>query len=200
MTTEVSADANNEASNVQPTSPFKTVEEALSEIEKLKSINKEVISSRDQLKTRLRGFEDEQTQREQALLAEQGKYKELYEKRESEFSALKNTLKTKAVDSALREILQKAGARSVDTVAKLVDKSKVTVNEEDFSVNSADIEAQIEELKKTDSILFGIVEGANLPPVKRASSGEPQAGYEQEMRACKTPAEIQNVLRKYGKI
>ena len=186
-------DTTNAPDGTQETTPQVTnsapasLEQALAEIEKLRGINKEVISARDSLKQKLRGFEED------------GKYKELYEKRTSEFETLRTTLKTKAVDSALREILQKAGARSVDTVAKLVDKSKVTVSDEDFSVTVADIETQIEELKKTDPILFGIAEGANPPPVKRPAGGEPAAGYEQELRACRTQVEIEAVMKKYGK-
>lgn len=202
MTTEVSPDGTTQAvvleQNVE-TKIHTSIEDAMVEIEKLRGINKEVIATRDKEKSKLRSFEKEQEQREQALLADQGKFKELYEKRENEFQALQTTLKTKAVDSALKDVLHKAGARSVDTVAKLIDKSKIGVSD-DFNAVVADIESQIEELKKTDPILFGIAEGVNPPSVKRPSDGTPTAGIDAELRACKTVNEIQAVMKKYGKL
>jgi hypothetical protein len=203
MTTEtVTPDGTTQVAETQQTNVEgpKTLEEAIALIDNLKGINKEVISTRDKVNLKLRQFETEQTQREQTLLTEQGKFKELYEKAEAEKVALKTGLKNKAVDSALKEVLQKAGARSVDTVAKLVDKSKVGVNDEDFTVDVMSIQTQIEELKKTDPILFGVGEGANLPPVKRPTDGATTSGFEQEMRAAKTQNDITSVMRKYGKI
>lgn len=203
MTTEtVQADATNTAaeSQTQQTQEGpKSLEEAMTLIENLKGINKEVISTRDKANQKLRQFENEQTQREQSLLTEQGKFKDLYEAEQAKTTALKTGLRNKAVDSALKEVLQKAGARSVDTVAKLVDKSKVEVNEEDFTVDQNSIQLQIEELKKTDPILFGVGEGTNLPPVKRPSDGNTTSSFETEMRAAKSQAEIQTVMKKYGK-
>ena len=178
----------------------KTLEEALALIENLKGINKEVIQTRDKVNSKLRTFEEEQTQREQTLLAEQGKFKELYEAAQAEKEALKTGLKNKAVESALKDVLTKAGARSVDTVSKLIDKSKVEVEGTDFNVKLETIQAQIEELKKTDPILFGVGEGTNLPPVKRPSDGNPQGGFETEMRAAKSQNEVNAVMKKYGKI
>lgn len=205
MTTEQQPDGNvqgqeTEVQKVVGDNTPKTVEEALAIIENLKGINKEVISTRDKANQRLRQFESEQTDRERALLTEQGKFKELFEAEQAKNTALKTGLKSKAVDSALKEILHKAGARSVDTVAKLVDKSKVVVSEEDFSVDIASIQTQIEEIKKTDPILFGVGEGSNLPPVKRPNDGNPSVGFETEMRAAKSQAEVTAVMKKYGKI
>lgn len=189
--------AENQTGNVEGP---KSLEEAMTLIENLKGINKEVISTRDKVNQKLRAFETEQTQREQSLLSEQGKFKELFEAEQAKNQVLKTGLKNKAVDSALKDILQKAGARSVDTVAKLVDKSKVVVGEDDFNVDVNSIQLQIEELKKTDPILFGVGEGSNLPPVKRPTDGSTTVGFETEMRAAKTQAEITSVMKKYGKI
>jgi hypothetical protein len=202
MDTEVKPDGTHQVPNTegQNTETALTLEAALAEIDKLKGITKEVISERDKQKGKLRDFERQQEEREQALQLEQGKYKELYEKATSEVTALKTGLKNKAVDAALKDVLQKAGARSVDTVAKLIDKSQISVNEEDWNVDLDSITTQIENLKKTDSILFGAGEGANLPPVKRPSDGTTTSGFEQEIRAAKSHKEIEAVMRKYGKI
>ena len=58
----------------------------------------------------------------------------------------------------------------------------------------------IEEIKKTDPILFGVGEGNNLPPVKRPNDGTPAVGFETEMRAAKNQNEVLAVMKKYGKI
>jgi len=202
MTTEtVTPDGTNTAAEIQPTNVEgpKSLEEAMALIENLKGINKEIISTRDKVNSKLRSFETEQTQREQSLLTEQGKFKELYEAEQAKNIDLKAGLKNKAIDSAIKDILQKAGARAVDTVSKLIDRSKVAVGDEDFNVEVATIQLQIEELKKTDPILFGVGEGANLPPVKRPTDGSTTVGFETEMRAAKTQNEISAVMKKYGK-
>ena len=202
MTQETVADTTQAASTetIVKTEGPSTLEEAMALIENLKGINKEVISTRDKEKQKLKQFETEQQQREQALLTEQGKYKELYEAQMADNTKLKTGLKNKAIDSALKDVLQKAGARAVDTVSKLVDKSKVVVSEEDFTVDISSIQSQIEEMKKTDPILFGVGEGTNLPPVKRPGDGTPSAGFETEMRAAKSQVDIMAVMKKYGKI
>lgn len=204
MTTETQPDGNvqgqetkvEDSQNKGPAS----LEEAMALIENLRGINKEVIQTRDKANAKLRSFEREQTDREQALLQEQGKFKELYEAAQAKNAELVTGLKNKAVDSALKEVLQKAGARAVDTVSKLVDKSKIVVSDEDYSVDVTSIQAQIEEIKKTDPILFGVGEGNNLPPVKRPNDGTPAVGYETEMRAAKNQNEVLAVMKKYGKI
>ena len=202
MTQETVADTTQAASTetIVKTEGPSTLEEAMALIENLKGINKEVISTRDKEKQKLKQFETEQQQREQALLTEQGKYKELYEAQMADNTKLKTGLKNKAIDSALKDVLQKAGARAVDTVSKLVDKSKVVVSEEDYTVDISSIQTQIEEMKKTDPILFGVGEGTNLPPVKRPGDGTPSAGFESEMRAAKSQTDILAVMKKYGKI
>ena len=202
MTQETVADTTQAASTetIVKTEGPSTLEEAMALIENLKGINKEVISTRDKEKQKLKQFETEQQQREQALLTEQGKYKELYEAQMADNTKLTTGLKNKAIDSALKDVLQKAGARAVDTVSKLVDKSKVVVSEEDFTVDISSIQSQIEEMKKTDPILFGVGEGTNLPPVKRPGDGTPSAGFETEMRAAKSQVDIMAVMKKYGKI
>jgi hypothetical protein len=204
MTQETVVDTTQAASTETIVTPQtegpKTLEEAMALIENLKGINKEVISGRDKEKQKLKQFETEQQQREQTLLTEQGKFKELYEAQIAETTKLKTGLKSKAIDAALKEALQKSGARAVDTVSKLIDKSKIEVSEEDWTVNTTAIQAQIEEMKKTDPILFGVSEGTNLPPVKRPGDGTPSAGFETEMRAAKTQQEIQSIMKKYGKI
>jgi len=57
------------------------------------------------------------------------------------------------------------------------------------------IEAVIEELKKSDAVLFDVVK---TPDLKRSGETTPIASFNTEMKSAKTPAEVQTVLAKYG--
>lgn len=202
MTTETQTPDGTAAESTQ--TPTITLEEALAKIDHLTGIKNEAFQERDTLKSKLKTVQEQITQREETLQQTQGQanqFKELLEKAQADISNLKNGLKNKAVDAVLKDILQKSGARSVDTVSKLIDKSKIEVVEgDDIEVKAESIQAQIEEIRKTDPILFGVGEGANLPPVKRPSDGTPSVGFETEMRAAKSQSEIMAVMKKYGKI
>lgn len=201
MTSVTQPDGTQNAPSTTVTAPSTpgSLDEAMALIENLRGINSDVIRTRDETKQKLRKYEEEALERERTLLAEQGKFKELYEASTQRLSEIESTLKQRAVDTSLRDAVSKSGARSVDTVAKLVDKSKIAVGE-DYTVNLADIESQIQELKKTDPILFGVGGDANLPPVRRPSGGDTSSGFEQDMRAAKSQADIISVMKKYGKI
>lgn len=175
-----------------------TLDEALELINHLKSIKNEAFKERDDFKKRLKKFEDEHLSKEQELLKEQGKYKELYEAALQQQEQLQGALKNKAIDSALKELVVKAGARSVETVSKLIDRAQISIGD-DFTVDTGSIQAQLEALKKSDPILFGI-DNSNLPPVRRPTDGSPQGGYEQEIKTAKSQKEILEVMKKYGKI
>lgn len=202
MTLNAQPDGNTDVQNVPTETPVegpRSLEEALNIIANLKGINADVIRTRDETKQKLRKYEEEHQQREQALLTEQGKFKELYEATTSQLESLKGALKNTAIDSSLKDTLAKAGVRSVDTVIKLIDKSKIGINDDNI-VDITSIQSQLDELKKTDPILFGVGEGTHLPPVKRPSGGDTTSGFEQEMRAAKTQGDILSVMKKYGKI
>lgn len=119
--------------------------------------------------------------------------------------ALEAKVRDKAVASALEKALTDAKVKSISTTLKLIDKSKVAVDNDEVDPKS--IEALIKELQKSDPILFETEEEKATPaptpahpPVKKATEGEVVAGYEVEMRKAKTAREIEAVMRKYHKM
>ncbi|MDM0042138.1 hypothetical protein QTI05_24080 [Variovorax sp. J22R193] len=120
-------------------------------------------------------------------------FKTKYEALTTEHEGLKTTVKNQTIDSALKSKLEEAGAISVNTVLKLVDKSKIAVN--DGQVDAKSIEDVISELKKTDEVLFTSVK---TPAVKRPNESESQSSFKTEMDAAKTEAEVKAVLKKFG--
>lgn len=120
-------------------------------------------------------------------------FKIKYEAASTELEQLKGTLKNQLIDSVLKDELSKANAKSISTVLKIVDRSKIKV--EDGQVDTKSVESLIEELKKTDAVLFQEVQ---TPAVKRTGESAPIASFKTEMQAAKTPAEVQKVLAKYG--
>jgi hypothetical protein len=62
-------------------------------------------------------------------------------------------------------------------------------------VDTKSVEALIEELKKTDAVLFNVVK---TPDIKRPGESAVTGGFKTEMAAAKTPVEVQKILAKYG--
>jgi hypothetical protein len=120
-------------------------------------------------------------------------FKTKYEATSTELMQLKDTLKNQLIDSVLKDKLTEANARSVQTVMKIVDRTKVSLV--DGQVDTKSVEALIEELKKTDSVLFQEVQ---TPSLKRTGETTPVASFKTEMSAAKSPAEVQKILAKYG--
>jgi hypothetical protein len=179
---------------------LKLLEELQSKNEKLSSINKEVIDSRNKVKQQLRKFEKQTEEQLNTELAEQGKYKELYEAQLAEKEALQSKIRNNSLDKAFTSALAEADAKSVNTVMKLVDKDNIEFDD-DGNPSEDSILAAINAVKESDPILFGSqqTETPNAPPVKRATEGENLGGYDQEIRACTTQAQIESVMKKYGK-
>jgi len=88
---------------------------------------------------------------------------------------------------------------SVTSVAKLLDRSKIAV--EDGKVDVTSVQSLIQELKTSDPALFTTVNtAAAIPPPKKAGEGDPVGGFEKEIRAATTQKQIEQVMRKYGKL
>lgn len=178
---------------------LKLLEELQTKNSKLSTINKEVITSRNDVKKKLRKFENETESKIATELAEQGKYKELFEQSNTQLQELQSKIKTNTVDTAMKSALQEAEAISVDAIMKLVDKGSIEFDD-DGNVAPDSIKAAIEAIKTSYPILFGSPVAVNLPaPVKRATEGENIGGYEQEVRSAKTQAELAAIMKKYGK-
>lgn len=119
-------------------------------------------------------------------------------------TALENKMRDKSISVALEKALNDAKVKAVSTTMKLIDKSKIVLENDEVDMKS--VEAVIKELQTSDPILFAVEEETKStpapvhPPVKKPSDGDVVAGYEVDMRKAKSPREIEAVMRKYGKM
>lgn len=164
------------------------------EIERLKQelLKKEEILEKARRSEKHRGNERDALRQQ---LQEVIKYKDLYEKEYARRTDLEHKIEQNVINTTIATVLTEAKAKSVDIVAKLIDRSDLVVK--DGAVDAALIKQRVEELKTTSAFLFDEVK---VPSVKQAADGTPKSGYETEMRAARTQKEIQEVMRKYNKI
>lgn len=192
---------------------------SLEEYNKLKSNFQEVVGERDKVKSKLRELEKNTNSDFTEL---QTKYDDLFanhnkiltetENYKLELGLIKEAEKNRFIDTTLTTALESAGARSIPTAIKLIDKSSLEWDGDNLKTDS--VIGKIEELRKSDPILFGDTDpkssennhmdpgnlSSNIPPVKTAGKGNVDGAFEKEIKACKNPKEIQQVLIKYGKI
>lgn len=195
-TTEGVVDHNSLTGVVETEQEFKSLDEALAHINKLKADKALLLDEKHQVKRKLTKFEEEAQQRDAQLLAEQGKYKELYEQTLQKSSDLENRIKDNSINNAVREALKEAGARSVDTVMKLVDKTSIEFDS-NGNISLDSVKAVVDSIKKADSVLF---DGARVEPpgVKRASEGPVEGSFEKEVANARTQAELKQIMAKYA--
>lgn len=176
----------------------------------VKSEAKTAVTNADDVEAKIKELESE-LQKKTELVRNLRKYEVDYKTR---LESLENRLRDKAVDQALSQVISNSMARAPNTVAKLIDRSKIVVDGDNVDIKS--IEEQINALKESDPILFKIEteetktdvessateseEVVKAPKVKKANEGDPIGGYEKEIKAAKTAAEITAILKKYGKI
>lgn len=183
-----------------------TVEELL---EELKSVKEELSSAKEELSSvkeehhhntellqKVRRYEKENKKAAEAALSELNKVKELYNQKAESEAAVKNKLREITVDQVIKEIIVEAEGKSATTVFKLLDKSKFIFDEED-NLDPQSVKVQIEELKKTDPILFG-KEQITPPTPARSTEGTPVAGLAQELAKCRSTKDLTDICKKYN--
>lgn len=182
-----------------------TLEAALDKIKTLESQFQEAVGTRDKAKEKLRKLEQDlgdsagYKAQYETLFTEKSKLAEQLEAVTGEFNSFKATLQQEKVNATLQSAIEQAGAKSVGTVLKLIDKSKVELDEQG-NVKAESLTALIEEVKTSDPILFGNEATFIDPGVKRAGDTSSEGIFDKEIKACKTQKEIEEVLRKYGKM
>lgn len=169
----------------------KSIEEAVS---KLKEMEAEIAKNAELLR-KVRKYEKENKEKAELALKEQGKYKELYEAELAKRGELEARVNNTLIDSALENVLKEAKVVATATAIKLIDRSKIVV--EDGKVDTKSLQQQVDQLRKTDPVLFGNTSG---PAPKKPGEGEPTGGYEKELSAAKTAQQIYAVMKKYGKM
>lgn len=182
-----------------------TLESALEKIKNLETNFQEAVSTRDKAKEKLRKLEQDlgavtelKTQYD-TLFAEKSKLHEQHEATLNEFNTFKGNIQAEKVNATLQSAIEAAGAKSVGTVLKLLDKSKVELDEQG-NVKEESVQALIKEIAESDPILFSTEQTFVDPGVKRAGEGSSEGIFEKELKQCKSQQEIENVLRKYGKL
>ena len=182
-----------------------TLEAALDKIKTLESQFQEAVGTRDKAKEKLRKLEQDlgdsagYKAQYETLFTEKSKLAEQLEAVTGEFNSFKAALQQEKVNATLQSAIEQAGAKSVGTVLKLIDKSKVELDEQG-NVKAESLTALIEEVKTSDPILFGNETTFIDPGVKRAGDTSSEGIFDKEIKACKTQKEIEEVLRKYGKM
>jgi hypothetical protein len=161
---------------------------------------------------KLRKYEKENLAKAEREAVEAGKFKDLYESAKEKLTEMETKIRTSVVDSALKDALTEAKVKSIPTVLKLIDRSKVELLE-DGSINPKSVESLLKELRTTDPIFFegtqavGTSEPATtqrtvvVPSLHRAGEGQVKDSFTRELGAAKTMAEVRNVWKAYqGKI
>lgn len=171
------------------------------------ALNK-AISERDSFKTKFRDAESASAgakKLQEDLDAERAAKTKL----EGDFNTYKDGIKQEKLGTHLSTALEAAGAKSISTVLKLLDKSKIEFDEEG-NVKQESVASVIEALKVSDPVLFGEVSNVpkkessgsttgSPPTVKVAAGGvNTQSAYETEMKAAKTQADVERIARKYN--
>lgn len=109
----------------------------------------------------------DQQELEKKNLAEQGKFKELADKNAGELTKAQETLKQMTVNQSLTTKLVPLGVVDLDAALKLIDRSKISVDE---NGNVQGLEAAIEALKTEKSYLFN---GQNNTTLGSPSNPQP---------------------------
>lgn len=178
------------------------------EIEDLKQQLNAAISERDNFKTKFRNAElkaksaTELQENLDRISAERDSIK-------TEFDGFKEAIKTKELDQHLNTALEAAGAKSIQTVLKLLDKSLIQYDEKG-QLNQDSITSMVNDLKKSDPFLFKEQEddsskgnsgaGTLKPPtVKSAAHGiNTSSAMAEEFKNAKTLSEVEAIYRKYN--
>lgn len=155
----------------------------------------EVIVERNKLRKKIETIEKANADIKKKALEEQGKFKELYETAESEKTALKESIDLADKKGAVLASVYSANARKPDTVMKLVDFTKVTIDE-----NGAisGVEEEIERLKQSDPYLFG-KEGETVPGTDNRIPGKTDGKIDlvAAMENLRTPEDFANARKLY---
>lgn len=172
-----------------------TIESLKADIDKVISINKELIASRDAAKVKVRSAE---TELEQA--------KEQREGIEGEIDALEQKFNTQLtdvlIDAAFEKELTLAGARNVEVAKKLLNKQDIKV--ENGKVNITLIQDSINSLKESDSYMFTSEEEEKAStlktatPVARAGEPENENIVNKELKAAKSIPDLIAIIDKHN--
>lgn len=152
------------------------------------------------LKSKIGEYETREQEREQSLLAEQGKYKEALEttvkkqrELEAALEAKEKAFAKKIFTKEVQELAIQFGARkeALEDIVKVGDWSAVEIDE-NFSINKDQLKNQIASLAKSKPFYF--VSNANPPrDVNTAPTGAPSGKSVQELSKDEILAQLRNL-------
>lgn len=202
-TSELPLESGSEEGKTQETSQKLSLDEAL---KKIADYEAEAAKNGELLK-KLRKFEKENKDKAEREAIEAGKYKELYEAAQLKLSDMESKVRNQVVDGVLKDALTEAKVKSIPTVMKLLDRSKVEVTE-DGSVDPKSVAQLIKELRVSDPIFFDEQQAAPVkeptqrtvvvPNLHRAGEGSVKDSFTRELAAAKTMSEIRKVYDAYA--
>ena len=169
----------------------------LSAEEQLKAIQTELESKKELIK-QLRKYEKSQKEAKEQALKEQNNFKELYEQANAKLTQYEQAVRNAKIDAAIEAAAQASGVKSINTLQKLIDRSRIEVSD-DNEVSIESVKAIILELQQTDSILFELPK-VETPAVKRANDDTNVSSFETDLRKATSQKEIESVLARWGKL
>lgn len=175
-----------------------TTETATTEVgTDLTKLQAELQAKNELIKT-LRKYEKSQKDSTEQALIEQNKFKELFEAEKDKTISLTKQIIDSKLDTAIASVISESGTRSKDTVAKLIDRTQVIINE-DGTIDTKSIIAQIKSLQKTDPVLFELPD-VNSPSLRKVAEDTSTLTYETEIRKATSQKQLEAIAVKYGKI
>jgi hypothetical protein len=186
--TDASEDAKQESQAAEGSPDVGAAESRIKELEAELTKSREILEKARKGEKYHKQTKQELEQRVQELEA-QGDWKSKYEQ-------LVERDNTRVVDGALSEALKDAAKPdSLKAALKLIDRSALKVKE--GQVDAKALEAAVLKAREEFPSLFVEVQ---TPAPKRAAEGAVTAGFEQELAAAKTQAELLQVLKRHGKV
>lgn len=179
-----------------------SIEAAQARIKELENNFQEAVITRDKAKEKLRKLEQDFGQasefktKYEELFTEKSKLLEQFEVVQSEFTNYKSSVNQTKIDTELTTAIERAGAKSVGTVLKLIDKSKVELDQ-DGNIDSGLLDALVKQVAESDPVLFepNFID----PGVFRAGTKPTPGSFEVEIREAKTLKEYESICKKYNR-
>lgn len=113
----------------------------------------------------------------------------------TKYEALESKVTSTAIDGVLSSTVLDEEVHDKAAVLALFDRSKIKVEN-----GVVDAKAVADEYSKLKESFKGLFKTVTVPDVKRSAAGGQIGGFEQELAAAKTTAELTAVLKKHGKI
>jgi hypothetical protein len=161
---------------------------------------RKVLSEAKSTKAKLAEYEARESEREQTLLAEQGKYKEALDnsvKKQNEFKAAleakDKAFAKKVFTKEIEAVALSFGARkeALEDIVKVGDWSSVEIDE-NFSINQEQLKASISNLSKSKPFYF-ISNAAAPRDVNTSPSGAPSGKSANDMSVDEIKAQLRNL-------